>query len=125
MSAPTPSCQARVGSEKNAQGAAMSVQTRAEAKETTTMPADDPAESGQRHEAQGDDEQERPEEVELLLDPERPEVQERGRRDLAAEVVDGVGGEAEVGDVQRRRGGVAGDGREAQAGEHGPRGQRS
>ena len=37
ISAPTPSCQARVGSEKKAHGAATSVHTRARTKEATTM----------------------------------------------------------------------------------------
>ena len=37
INAPTPSCQARVGSEKNAHGAAMSVQMTASHKDSTAM----------------------------------------------------------------------------------------
>ena len=77
MSAPTPSSQARVGSEKKAHGAARSVQTRASPKDRPIMAPMSRPKPPQRHQAQRDDDDERPEEVVLLLDAERPEVQDR------------------------------------------------
>ena len=50
----------------------------------------------------GQDEQ-RPDDVELLLDRQRPEVLHRRRDDVLGLVVDGAGGEPPVHDVQRRR----------------------
>ncbi len=49
MSAPTPSCHARVGNEKKAHGAAMSVQTTASQKDITAMsPTTMPSRPGRR-----------------------------------------------------------------------------
>ena len=58
----------------------------------------------------GDGEQQgRPDEVELLLDRQRPEMQHRARFDVLGEVVDRLGGEVPVGGVERRADDVAGD----------------
>ena len=54
------------------------------------------------HAARGEQEQRRPEEVELLLDPERPEVEQRRRRELRLQVVGRLEREPQVGRVQRR-----------------------
>ncbi len=121
MSAPTPSSQARVGSEKKAQGAATSVHSSDSANEATTVVATTSHRRDSVSSSQAEEDDQRPEEVELLLDAERPEVQQRRGRRLGPQVVDGVRSEAEVGDVERRRRTVAGDVREAQLREDEPR----
>ena len=59
-------------------------------------PAADAAAAERRRTATPGPEQDRPDEVELLLDRERPEVLDRRRHVVGGEVVDGVGGQLPV-----------------------------
>ena len=69
---------------------------------------DDEAHPADREEASRQQEDQRPQQVELLLHAQRPVVQER-RGQLRGEVVGRLHGEAEVGHVQRGGRGVSGD----------------
>ena len=63
----------------------------------------------------GHSEQEcRPEQVELLLDAERPEVEERRRSKVAREIVGCLGRKPQVRDIERGRGGIARDIRQSE-----------
>ena len=106
---PTPSCQARAGVPKKAYGWLVAVRWRFHRKLATT-PAevtadqrrdDEPRGTAYAHPADGDDDQ-RPGEVELLLDAEGPVVQHRAGRAVLGEVVRALLGEAPVGREQRR-----------------------
>ena len=105
--APMASSQARVGSEKKAHGWLALVSHSDSANEpaamaTASQPIRRTRFDPQTGEAAGDDqEQGRPEEVELLLDPERPEMQQRRRGELRLQVVGRLEGKAQVRDVQR------------------------
>jgi hypothetical protein len=68
--------------------------------------------------------EQRPHQVELLLHPEGPEVQHRARSAVGPEVVGGLAGEAQVGDVDARRHDVAADEGVVDAGDHQPRRHR-
>ena len=70
-----------------------------------TAPGPGNADRDQRREA----EQQRPDQVELLLDGQRPEVLDRGGRPLGLQVVDRVAGELPVLEVQRARPDLRGD----------------
>ena len=108
-SAPIPSSQARVGSEKNAHGSLALVSHSDSANERGGHDRGEQADPSQPqrpdagHAARGEQEQRRPEEVELLLDAERPEVEERRRRELRLQVVGRLEREPQVRTCTARR----------------------
>ena len=76
-----------------------------------------PPPHGERHERR-EDEQERPAQVELLLDRQRPEVLHRARRAVRLEVVDRVPRELPVLVVERARPDLGGGVRQSRRGQH-------
>ena len=111
-SPPRANSQARVGIPKNAHGCARAVSHSDSANETAPSAASATARAAATYagrvgppttrDQRDRQHQQRPHDVELLLDPERPEVQHRARRRVRGEVVGRLRGEADVGHVEGR-----------------------
>ena len=121
--APMASSHARAGSRKKASGASLAVQAMPRPNDrTATTATTRPTRRTFARSTRDEEQERRPEQVELLLDAERPEMEQRRGVELGLQVIGRLRGEADVADVQRRRGAVGRDVRDAQRRQHDRRG---